>query len=288
MIASVNCVTFDPNRKHFEPYGLTCERWEPSIMPRPDHHNEVEVNFIREGAVTYLLGGQKVTVGAGRLSLFWGAIPHQLVEYTSSQPYLVATIPLHSFLQWRLPQGFVQTLMQGQLLCDVPSAPGHSDSELIERWVQDLTSPNPEAELLVMLEMQARITRFAMSYVQNCDDKSPAGVAASKLSKVEQMACFIAKNYTQKVTVQQVAEEVGLKPNYAMNLFQKTFGTTLISHLTQHRLSHAQRLLTTTEEAITEVALQSGFQSISRFNDVFNQAFGCSPRGYRKLHEETA
>lgn len=69
-----------------------------------------------------------------------------------------------------------------------------------------------------------------------------------------------------------------------MNLFQKTFGTTLVSYLTQHRLSHAQRLLTTSEDAITDIALQSGFQSISRFNDVFNQSFTCSPRDYRKHH----
>jgi AraC-like DNA-binding protein len=99
------------------------------------------------------------------------------------------------------------------------------------------------------------------------------------------MAFYIAKNYTQKITVPGVAESVKLNPNYAMGLFQNAFGTTLTKYITQHRLSHAQRLLTTSSTAITEISSQSGFQSISRFNDIFHRAFGCSPRDYRKLHK---
>ena len=75
-----------------------------------------------------------------------------------------------------------------------------------------------------------------------------------------------------------------LHPNYAMNLFQKTFGTTLINYLTQHRVSHAQRLLATTDQTITDIAFNSGFNSISRFNDAFRRACGCSPREYRRSH----
>jgi AraC-like DNA-binding protein len=69
-----------------------------------------------------------------------------------------------------------------------------------------------------------------------------------------------------------------------MSLFQKTFGTTLIDYLTHHRISHAERLLATTDEKIVEVAFNSGFSSISRFNEAFRRACGCSPRDYRKRH----
>jgi AraC-like DNA-binding protein len=35
---------------------------------------------------------------------------------------------------------------------------------------------------------------------------------------------------------------------------------------------------------ILNIALSSGFGSLSRFNEAFRQAFGCTPREYRKLH----
>ena len=51
------------------------------------------------------------------------------------------------------------------------------------------------------------------------------------------------------------------------------------------KLENAQRLLATTDESVTDIAFQSGFNSISRFNDAFRRACGCSPRDYRQSHE---
>ena len=117
--------------------------------------------------------------------------------------------------------------------------------------------------------------------------KHLSGISASGLSKAEQMACYIAQNYIHKLSSEKIAQEVKLHSSYAMNLFQKTFGATLIHFLTQHRVAHAQRMLTTTDTPITEIALQSGFTSISRFNEAFKRFCNCSPREYRKAHENT-
>jgi len=277
--------SFDPNRADFEPYGLTCTHWQPSPMQRPDHHNEVELNFLKSGSVTYIHGGKKTVVQVGKLSAFWAAIPHQIIDFSHETEFFVATIPLQHFLQWRLPEEFVQPLMRGQFLCEDSTDKASSDTYLFQHWELDLLDDLPRNEKPVILEMQARLTRFALNCPAISESQSVrnhlASVSDSGLNKVEKMACFIAKNYTQKLTVRQVGEHVNLHPNYAMNLFQKTFGTTLINYLTQHRVSHAQRLLSTTDMPITEIALQSGFLSISRFNDAFCRACGCSPREYR-------
>jgi AraC-like DNA-binding protein len=99
------------------------------------------------------------------------------------------------------------------------------------------------------------------------------------------MVSFIAQNYTKPVTVESVSRSVGLHPHYAMNLFRKTLGTTLIHCVTHHRISHAQRLLITTDKKIVDVALTVGFNSVSRFNAAFKKASDCSPREYREIHK---
>jgi AraC-like DNA-binding protein len=111
-----------------------------------------------------------------------------------------------------------------------------------------------------------------------------ANLYGGKLNKVEQMACLIAKRYTEPLTVTEISEEVGLHPNYAMGLFKRAFGTTLIDYLVHHRVSHAQRLLATTDDKVVEIAFGSGFNSISRFNEAFRRACGCTPRQYRQSH----
>ena len=108
-------VSFDPKRPDFTPYGLTCVQWQASVMPRPDHHNEIELNMLASGSVTYLLGGRRVTAQEGKLFAFWASIPHQIIDHEPDTQYVVATIPLQTFLTWRLPEAFVQDLLQGHV-----------------------------------------------------------------------------------------------------------------------------------------------------------------------------
>jgi AraC-like DNA-binding protein len=81
-----------------------------------------------------------------------------------------------------------------------------------------------------------------------------------------------------------VAREVGLHPDYASALFRKAFGVTPSRFILQHRVSHAQRMLVTSDAKVLEVAMDSGFGSLSRFNAAFRQLCGCAPRRYRSLH----
>ncbi len=255
-------------------------------MRRPDHHNEVELNLLRGGWVTYLLGGRKVRIEAGQLTAFWAAIPHQILDHGDEPDYFVATIPFAWFLQCRLPDRMVQPLLQGEVLSDPANDRASLDYRMFSQWVEDLKAPTEDMKRAVMLEMEARLLRMALalpslqSTPARARRKRPV-LSDGGLNKVEHMACYIAQHYLEKISVDDIGKAVGLHPNYAMSLFQKTFGTTLVDYLTHHRVSHAQRLLATTDEKIVDVAFGSGFASISRFNEAFRRICGCSPREYR-------
>ena len=282
-------VRFDPSRPDFAPYGLTCVRWVPTLMRRPDRHNEVELNFLESGSLTYLLGGRKVTIESGRLAAFWAAIPHQIIDATGRSGYFVVTLPLAWFLQWSLADRLVQPILHGHLVCD--RHPNRKrDVLLFGQWLRDLGPRSSEdRKRATILEIQARLLRLSMSLPTFTPQNKPpraraVAIETDHLNKAEHMACFIAQHYLDPLTVDDIAASVRLHPNYAMSLFKKIFGTTLSEYLAQHRISHAQRLLATTNEKILNVALSSGFGSISRFNHVFRQSCGCSPRRYRDQH----
>lgn len=283
--------SFDPARRDFTPYGLTCVHWTPSPMHRPDHHNEIELNFIESGWVTYLIGGCRVQLNAGELSAFWAAIPHQIIDFGENAAYYVATIPLPWFLQWRTPPRFSQALMRGGIVTDTSPSRTHSDRYHFAEWEKDLKNENRAGSRVALLEIQARLLRLARDTKESWDidlqTSGRSGPVVDGLNRVERMACFMAQHYTERITVQDISSHVQLHPNYAMNLFHRTVGMTLINYLTQHRLSHAQRLLATTDDCILNIAFDSGFHSISRFNDAFRRACGCAPREYRSLHRNS-
>lgn len=282
-------ISFDPNRPDFAPYGFSCVRWAPSPMRRPDHHNEVEINLLTKGWVVYLFGGRKVRMEANELNVFWAAIPHQILEFAPETRYFVATIPLAWFLQCRLPERFVQPLLRGEVLKEKLKDGVRRDEGIFSQWELDLQEPDDEVHHIVMLELEGRLRRMVMCMPapvkkESAPKRGRASLHGGELNKVERMACLVAQRYTEQLTVTEIGKEVGLHPNYAMGLFKKAFGTTLIEYLTHHRISHAQRLLATTDEKVVEVAFSSGFNSISRFNEAFRRACGCTPREYRLQH----
>lgn len=287
-------VTFNPERPDFSPYGFTCVRWTPTPMLRPDRHNEIEINFLESGYVTYLLGGRKVRVTAGCITAFWAAIPHQIIEFGTTAEYFVATLPLAWFLQCKLPEPFVQEILHGHVISTADGQDVPAESVQFARWERGLANASALWKKVVMLELEARLLRLAIAH-EAClasnagkkKGKTHAPFSDGGLKKVEQMACLIAQRYTEPLTVGEISRSVNLHENYAMTLFHKAFGIRLVEYINQHRISHAQRLLATSDQKIVDVAFASGFNSISRFNSVFRHACNCTPRQYRQQNRLT-
>ena len=257
-------------------------------MRRFDRHNEIEANLLEQGSLTYLLGGRRVRIVAGRLALFWAAVPHRIVDFDRCPPYGVMTIPLGWFLQWRLGKELVDPILHGQVVIEPDDGCREPDRLRFDAWIRDAKSRSEERRRICLLEVEARLRRFAFS-LRKCRGVRGGGRAASGLGegaigRAEEMAAFIARNYAGRLTPAGIARHVGLHKNYAMAVFRRTFGTTLLDHVIQHRLSHAQRRLVTSEEKVVNIAFESGFGSLSRFNEAFRRAFGCTPRQYRRQH----
>jgi AraC family transcriptional regulator, melibiose operon regulatory protein len=277
------------DRPDFTTYGLSCVRWNPGPMQRPDHHNEIQINMLSRGRVTYLLGGSTVEVKTNRLTAFWAAIPHQIIDYEAATEYFVATLPLAWFLQSQLPDALVQPLMRGEVVEEPQPDRADFDTALFRQWEGDLRKNSRVIREIVTVEMKTRLQRLALALESAKADprprRLPAKLQVSGLNKVEQMVCHIAQNYMEPITAADIGRVAGLHPNSAMRLFKKTFGTTLVDHLTHHRIFHAKRLLATTDQKIVDIAFSSGFNSISRFNEAFRRASGCTPRAFRAEHD---
>ena len=268
---------FDESRDEFKPYGLTCELWTPHLMRRPDRHNEIELNFCSEGAITYLFGYNKVKVPAKRIAVFWGLIPHQIIHFESSAPYYVCTIPFAQFLEWKLPSYYVERLLQGEILYETSRKSSGFDEYLLKNWIRDINGK----EDLILLEMHGRLARMADRVIPS-DERESYDLHSSEISPVESIAIFIAQNYHKDIKTSEIGNKVRLHPDYANSIFKKAFGTTISGYIIEERVAHAQRKLVSTDMAVTEIAYECGFNSISRFNSAFLKMNRCTPREFRK------
>jgi len=79
-----------------------------------------------------------------------------------------------------------------------------------------------------------------------------------------------------------MASVVNLHSRYAMIAFHRTIGVTIVSYVTQLHIAESQRLLVTTELAISTIATEPGFSSTSSFYSCFERNIGRSPTRYRR------
>lgn len=83
-------------------------------------------------------------------------------------------------------------------------------------------------------------------------------------------------------TVEMLAARVGVGGRHLTRLFQKHLGASPLQVAKTARVQRAKRLLTGTDMAITEIALQAGFGSVRRFNAVFQDVYRRPPTAIKR------
>lgn len=98
---------------------------------------------------------------------------------------------------------------------------------------------------------------------------------------VLQIKDYLHKHYTQKVTVQMVADHVKLNPVYCGALFSKETGETILNYTNTLRIIKAKELLLCTNDSISQIASDVGIEDLYYFSRVFKKSVGISPQQYR-------
>jgi AraC family transcriptional regulator len=99
---------------------------------------------------------------------------------------------------------------------------------------------------------------------------------------------LMESRYEERLMLPQLAAAACMSPHHFLRSFRRAFGETPHQYLTRRRLDAARRLLLTTDESVTEVALAVGFDTPGSFGTLFRRKFGTPPARYRELHGNRA
>jgi AraC-like DNA-binding protein len=266
------------------PTKLQFFRAHPYIMSMPHWHAQVEVNYVISGTVHYRMGDHSLRLNAGQMCLFWGGQAHQMDESSPDSFYAGAHLPLIHFFRMRLPVAVSTMLVGGATM--LTSVTDQSDEENFARWFRYVNSGDPLKAENAVEELLLRVERMFLEPYTVISSSAYAGETndadGSPSVSVVRMCDFIAANFLDDIDATDIARSASLHPKYAMNLFRKSTGMTLIKYLTLLRLSRAQAMLIKDNDNILHVAMESGFGSVSAFNKAFRQVAGMSPSDFRR------
>lgn len=158
--------------------------------------------------------------------------------------------------------------------------------EILESFdtMKNLYFENHEySDLLIYSHLLKLFALLLQNQIQqlNLPEDTNSGRKREYAKKFLQIIEYIDAHFSDDLNLEAIANLAGFSKFHFSRLFKQYTGFTFCDYLNYRRIKQAEEFLTNPEYSITEVALMSGFTSISTFNRLFKQTKGCSPSEYR-------
>ena len=169
---------------------------------------------------------------------------------------------------------------------------GYAQQALRAGVVDYLLKPVRPAQLISLLKKLCAdldmVREQARSVMQPTGQETNAPIQQSPHAHIlKQAQEFIAAQYRQNLTLEQVARHVGLSPTYFSRIFKQEMGYTFVDYLTHVRLEEAKRLLRTTPLTLAEISYTVGYQSPNYISELFKTMEGTTASNYRRNASHT-
>jgi len=92
---------------------------------------------------------------------------------------------------------------------------------------------------------------------------------------------YINSHFTRDITLESVAGDIGISPQYLSKIFKETYGTNFIDYITNKRLEYAKILLSNNSINLKDVSSAVGYGDQYYFCKIFKRDIGLTPKQYR-------
>lgn len=100
--------------------------------------------------------------------------------------------------------------------------------------------------------------------------------------RIKNVIDYINANYTEEIRLDILAKKALMNKTYFCSYFKEVTKININDYINELRIKRACLLLDSSKQSISDIALSSGFNSVSYFNRVFKTRIEMSPKEYRK------
>lgn len=251
------------------------------IMGYEHEHDYIELFFLKSGSCIYSVNSRPYRLKSGDMYIAAPGDSHS-TRYEGLSPctrfavYFRPEALDRAF--WEQNPGILDNLLRsGKVI--LPEDVKDYAAVLLQLMLNENNIPDEYSEKLIVLHMKTLLLNLQRSGIFLYDEiKSAEGVS----SDIEDCLRFIAQNFAKPLTLASVARQVNLSPSYLSQKFKENTGLTFKEYINFIRIKQACQMLLTTDDSITKIALNCGFNSSNYFKDCFKRICKTPPSVFRK------
>lgn len=253
-------------------YDFNCIDWH--------WHTEFEFVYIESGTVHFNVGEDSFDLSQGQGIFINSRVFHKMHSESDAVipnflffPTLIA--PTESLIY----QKFVLPFLKSSLDYYIFSSSQEWQKEILSE-MQKLIQINRREinELQISVHIQ-KIWALISSNVTCCPKTQ--NVNSSSLARLQMMMQYIHSNYTESISLLDIAKAGDVSSSTALNLFRNILHTSPVNYLICYRLKKAALLLTNTEKKVSAISIETGFSNTDYFCKTFKKIYSLTPTEYR-------
>ena len=290
MIGDVMYFELKENKPHGtkdDPFSTYHIKNEGRSFQIPVHwHDELEIIYVKSGILTVNIAGENYIGSPGDSFVVSPGILHFMGSQTGEVDYFTFLFPL-KYISFctddMLDEKLLALLKNGHLMVspEIRDTAKELCEQLIEIYMAKIAKK--ESEITAQIKIKIILLQFILEMWEKGfvieNDKSGRNTVE------KEMISYIQQSFTGEISLKEFGEQFHLSEKYVSRYFKEHFHITLSKYVTYLRLEHAKQLLQNTDNPVTEVAMQSGYQNVSYFIRSFKKTYGVSPLKYRNKHE---
>lgn len=249
--------------------------------PTPAHwHRDIELNVIFQGdtRIDYYINGRHEVVTEGCVSLINSGEVHScmpVIDKSRGDVYGATLLLNYEFLKRMIPN------LENIYWQIVRPEDQHKIADLIHQMAVIYSGEENDAQNCRMISLMCEIMSVLC---ENCI-VSINDLSADKLKNSERMReilDYIHCNYSSSLTLDDMAQKFYFSRGYFSSFFKKYTGKTFKTYLTEVRILHAESMLKDTDNSISQIAQDTGFNDGRRLIETFKKYYHITPGNFRK------
>lgn len=150
-------------------------------------------------------------------------------------------------------------------------------------------SNTPIADTRIYLDLLTMLTAVREYQLKLLSDESDEyDINSDGSIKLSRVIKYIDRNFTEDISLDKLAAVAGYSKYHFSRIFKKYQNISIVQYISRKRIKLAERLLIDPDLSITEVAMQSGFSSLTTFNRIFKSEKNCTPTEFKKMYRTSA
>ena len=252
--------------------------------PAHDHTNQFQLELVVNGATECGIGRRRYAVPQAYFSVVNPAIEHYNV--TQRWKHALFIIFPHHTLDETAWQSY--RLLSRPVVFSYVVAPCTTDlTAIVNLLFAEAARPDCPGRRLLFDTALVQLSVLLLRALHG--NHSGRAVAASYYATAAQTQIaravdLIHSAFQTDLCLDDLANAAAMSRYHFLRCFKTQVGSTPHAYLQQVRLQNAAALLRSSSRTITDIALDCGFTSPSRFSDAFRRRYGCTPSAYRRAN----